>query len=211
MLEPDQLARTERWLVLSKPAGWLTIPGRDQDGVPVLSEWVRRQHGQAWTVHRLDRETSGVVLFALTAEAHRDANEWFSRHQIRKSYDLLAHGALAMPVTRVSSPIEGAPSVTQVASKEAYVASGCLRARAMPLTGRRHQIRIHLASLRCPLLGDTRYGGPETVESAGRSVSVGRVALHAARLELPSKEVFEAPWPEDFAGWVEALREGEAR
>ena len=118
---PTVIARTERWLVLHKPSGWLSIPGR-APGVPVLSEWAAQEHAPVWTVHRLDRETSGVILFARTAEAHREASRWFQDHLVRKTYECLAIGALNAPVTRVKVPIEGAPSVTQVESRESFSA-----------------------------------------------------------------------------------------
>lgn len=207
-LAPQVIARTPQWLVLFKPAGWLTIPGRNAPEAPVLSEWADREFGKAWVVHRLDRETSGVVLMALTAEAHRQANIWFQRHEVRKAYDLLAQGSPRAPMLRIKAAIEGSPSVTQVECKERF--AGCFLARAVPLTGRRHQIRIHLSGESHPLLGDPTYGGPSQIAlSNGRSMPIGRVALHAARLELPSKEVFEAPWPEDFSGWIAELRSKE--
>jgi 23S rRNA-/tRNA-specific pseudouridylate synthase len=195
---PRVIATTPDWLAVDKPAGWLTIPGR-APGIPALSEWASGPAGgKAWVVHRLDRETSGVVLFARTAEAHRRANEWFRRHQARKTYECLAAGKPGAPVLRLDAPVEGAPSVTQVEVVERFGDAGFL-ARARPLTGRRHQIRIHLAEAGHPLWGDAAYGGPPRAE---------RVALHASRLELPDGSVFEAPWPEDFAGWVRAAREG---
>lgn len=202
--KPRVLARTDRWLALFKPPGWLTIPGRTAEGAeaaPVLSEWAASEAGPVWVVHRLDRETSGIVLMARSAEAHREANGWFQKHEVRKAYDLLAQGSVSAPMMRIKAPVEGSPSTTQVEVKENY--GGCFLARAVPLTGRRHQIRVHLAGLGFPLLGDPQYGGPR--ELGGMRVE--RVALHAARLELPTREVFEAPWPEDFAGWVSRLRE----
>jgi 23S rRNA-/tRNA-specific pseudouridylate synthase len=207
--KPRVLAETPEWLVLFKPAGWLTIPGRAASGAkgapPILSEWAAQAHGPIWIVHRLDRETSGVILLARTAEAHRQAGFWFQRHQVRKSYDLLALGAPRAPTVRIKEAIEGSPSVTQLECREQY--EGCFLARALPLSGRRHQIRIHLAGEGHALLGDAQYGGPkEVARPLGEPLRVSRVALHAARLELPSGEVFEARWPEDFSAWVARLR-----
>lgn len=191
--EIQVIQKSERWLVVHKPAGWLSIPGR-APGVPVVSEWAARENGPVWVVHRLDRETSGVLLFARTAEAHREANGWFSRHEVRKAYDLIAQGSMAAPVERIAVPIEGARSVTQVELKQTF--SGSFLARAVPLTGRRHQIRIHLASRGTPILGDPTYGGLREIAvttSGEQRMEISRVALHAARLELPTREVFEAP------------------
>ncbi len=212
--QPEVIARTERWLVINKPAGWLTIPpsrpsaDSTQNPEPVLSAWAlqyeREQGGdKIWVVHRIDRETSGVVLFARTSEDHRAANGWFEKHQVRKVYDCLAVGEASMPVLTLRKPIQGAPSITQVEVMEAW-REGFL-ARVAPRSGRRHQIRIHLADEGHPLWGDTRYGGPRTVQVGGQDLEVGRVALHAARLELPTGEKFVAPWPADFQSWVDRL------
>lgn len=211
MAQPAVLARTPEWLAVSKPAGWLTIPGRLGNAghtghggpAPVVSRWAEALEGKIWVVHRLDRETSGVLLLARTAEAHRKASLWFQKHEVRKHYELLAQGRLRAPVVRVNRPIAGVASVTQVECRESF--SGAFLGRAMPLTGKRHQIRIHLAGEGHPLLGDPTYGGTQSIHS----LPIGRVALHASRLELPSREVFEAEWPEDFKGWVARLRDGE--
>jgi 23S rRNA-/tRNA-specific pseudouridylate synthase len=200
------IAKTDRWLVLFKPPGWLTIPGR-APGVPVLSEWAQAHHAPVWTVHRLDRETSGVILFARTADAHREANGWFEKHEIRKAYDCLVEGELIAPMTRVKSPVAGLASITQIESRECFGGTASW-VRAQPLTGRRHQIRVHLSAQGHPIFGDPKYRGKsELALKGGVTLAFGRVALHAARLELPTREVFEAPWPVDFSGWVLQLRE----
>src|SRR5436189_59062 len=89
--EPCILAESPSWLVLDKPSRWLTIPASGGPGEtewPVLTEWARQLPGeqgrQLWIVHRLDVETSGVVLFARTEAAHRKASLWFQRHEVRK-------------------------------------------------------------------------------------------------------------------------------
>ncbi|MCM2323924.1 MAG: RNA pseudouridine synthase [Oligoflexia bacterium] len=213
---PAVIGLTERWVVAYKPAGWLTIPGRPGGSVAgaapptgVLSKWAEERYGRIWVVHRIDRDTSGLVLFAREAESHRQANEWFQKHQVRKTYDCLATGVPAAPVFRIARPIEGAPSVTQIEVRESYQEGFLARVRLH--TGRRHQIRIHLAGEGYPLWGDTRYQGPTQVRLGGRQLGIERVALHAAKLELPTGEAFEAYWPEDFKGWVERLREGGVR
>jgi len=197
------IAETSEWLVLNKPAGWLSIPGRSP-GIPVLLELAQERWGKLWTVHRIDLETSGVILFARSAEAHKLANSWFQRHQVKKAYDCLAEGAPSAPVLRLKTLVAGAPSTTQVTVLERF--SQGFFARAVPLTGRRHQIRIHLADAGYPLFGDSTYGGRRIIDLAAGPLEVGRTALHASRLELPSGEIFEAAWPSDFASWLEVLR-----
>ena len=203
---PQILAETHEWLILAKDAGWLTIPGRDPlEKTPILLNWLREKHPEAMTVHRLDRDTSGVMLFARSPEAHRKANGWFSSREARKFYDALAGGKLSSPMLRISSLIGGAPSLSQVDRREVF--AGCFLARVRIVTGRRHQVRIHLSEEGHPLLGDVHYGGVRSIPlEGGKSLTIPRVALHASRLELPTGESFEAPWPADFTDWVERLR-----
>jgi 23S rRNA-/tRNA-specific pseudouridylate synthase len=81
------LFQSADWIVLDKPPGWLTVPGRTAPGgepLPVLSEWAAERFGTAMTVHRLDRDTSGVVLFARSESAHKTANDWFQNRKMKK-------------------------------------------------------------------------------------------------------------------------------
>ncbi len=196
---PEIISESAEWIVLNKPAGWLTIPGRDPASqAQVVNEWGRKRFGRVWVVHRLDLETSGVLLLARTAEAHRKAGLWFQKHEVRKHYEFLAQGNPARPVFRVDLPIESSPSRTQLEVKERFPGAAVFLGVATPLSGRRHQIRIHLSHAGHPILGDPRYGGSRELAT--------RVALHARRLTLPGGECFEASWPADFSGWVDQLR-----
>jgi tRNA pseudouridine32 synthase/23S rRNA pseudouridine746 synthase len=198
------LTETAEWFVVNKPAGWLTIPGRGHESAPILLEEVRKLRPDAMVVHRLDLQTSGVVLFALGPDAHRKANLWFSHRETKKIYLLLASGIPSAPILKITQPIEGTPATTQVEVKESYQ-EGFL-ASARPVTGRRHQIRIHLKSKGHPLWGDAQYEGRKEIGFQSSSLTVPRVALHANKLELPSGEKFEAPLPEDFSSWLSELR-----
>ena len=206
---PTIIAQTERWLVLAKPAGWLSIPGRGES-LGVLSDWATSEiKSPVWTVHRLDRETSGVILFALSEKAHQEANRWFAAHTVKKIYDCLAEGLPRAPVLKLNGPVEGRKSLTQIEVKELYQ-EGFL-AQVRPLTGRRHQIRIHLSGEGHPIWGDTLYKGAKEIRIKTDTFGVPRVALHARRLELPGGEKYECPWPHDFSEWVERLRKGGTR
>ncbi len=202
---PHTLALTSQWIVIAKPAGMLTIPGRGAGSEELtLLEWVRREYSNAWVVHRLDRETSGVILFARTPIDHQTANGWFQNRKVKKIYHCLASGIPSAPFLKVTDPIEGAQSLSQIEVRESYQ-EGFL-GRVTPRTGRRHQIRIHLARSGYPIWGDTEYGGSREVLLSGEFLTVQRVALHASTLKLPTGEEFEAPFPEDFMGWLEQLR-----
>ncbi len=197
---PKILLKTDAFLALDKPAGWLSIPGRS--ALPVVYEWAQAQVGKLWVVHRLDRDTSGVLLFARTEDSHRLANQWFEKHLVKKKYDFIASGNPRAPVFKSQLEIEHAPSTTQFEVREKWPLA--FLGRALPTTGRRHQIRIHLAKLGFPILGDQEYGGL----SAWGDLKFSRVALHAASLVLPTGEQIESPWHADFAAWIAGLKAG---
>ncbi|MBU6375636.1 MAG: RluA family pseudouridine synthase [Bdellovibrionales bacterium] len=204
--EPQLISQTPQWWVVDKPAHWLSVPGRSEK--PVVLEWLRKKYGEAWVVHRLDEETSGVMLFARSEAAHRLACQWFTEHSVRKVYEFLAQGSPRLPVFKVNQAIEEKPSSTQIEVQERFALSAgaapeYFAGRARPLTGRRHQIRIHLSGSGFPICGDRKYGG---ALSLAPGVEVARVALHASSLGLPSGEVFESALPKDFSQWVSQIR-----
>lgn len=192
------LNETPQYCVVNKEPGWLSVPGRGH--LPVLSRILETQLGKkVWPVHRLDRDTSGVILFAMTAEFHRQANLWFEKKQVKKNYWALVQGIPLRPLYKVNQPIEGVTALTQFEVLEKWRVAAWVK--AVPLTGKRHQIRIHSASQGHPLLGDVEYGGKKEL--------ISRVALHAFRLELPGGIVFEAPAPEDFLAAIQKCKEKE--
>ncbi|GEJ59466.1 RluA family pseudouridine synthase [Anaeromyxobacter diazotrophicus] len=173
-------------------------------------------------VHRLDRETSGVTVLARTRAAAAALSEAFRTGQPEKTYLALAARAPAPPDGRLEAPLgpdparpgrravlaAGEPAATRYRTLRAGP-SGAALVECRPETGRTHQIRVHLAHLGAPLLGDPRYGGPRRV----LETSVPRVLLHARRLLLPHPATgaplaFEAPLPEDFLAVVRALVPG---
>lgn len=222
-------------LAVDKPAGMLVIPGRAEGSGPSLRELLESQLGRkVWVVHRLDRDTSGVVVLALEAETHRVLSMAFESGKVRKRYLALVEGRLEAPLMvdaalaparkgrmRVARPGEsGKPSRTRLRPVELFTAASLVEAE--PLTGRTHQIRVHLQSAGHPLLVDHQYGraepltaaelsGTEASSGAGEDVVLARTPLHAARLEwsaLPGQEarVLEAPLPEDMARALALLR-----
>jgi len=195
------LFEDERFLAVDKPVGRLVIPGRGETE-PSLIEELRKRRPGLLVVHRIDRETSGCVLFAKSETAHRQANGWFEKHEVKKEYWALAEGAARLPVLKIQTPIEGARALTQATAERRLAGATLFRVRIV--TGRRHQIRIHLASEGHPLLGDTTYGGRRAIPEAP-GLEVARVALHAGKLELPDGTAIESPWPADFAEWVRRL------
>lgn len=190
---PQVLFEDADWLVLDKPAHWVSIPGRGD--APSLLEWAQASREEkVWVVHRLDRETSGVILFAKQAAAHRQACVWFEGREVKKRYEFLAEGQAELPSFKVDEPIEGAAASTRFERVAQWAAAW--QGRAFPRTGRRHQIRIHLAHRGSPVVGDPEYGA---------KLQAPRVMLHAAELELPNGARWSSPLPEDFAACAREL------
>jgi tRNA pseudouridine32 synthase/23S rRNA pseudouridine746 synthase len=207
-------------VAVDKPPGLPVIPGRQGEGEHVRGVLEAQLGRRVFVVHRLDRDTSGVLLFALEADLHRRLSIAFERGEVKKRYlalvrgDLSAPARLELPLTagrkgrmRVARPGEtGKPSVTEVRPLERL--RGATLVEAEPLTGRTHQIRVHLAAVGHPLLVDHQYGGeaPPDFEAL-----ISRTPLHAASVTLPEgasgPRVIEAPLPADFTTALARLRD----
>lgn len=193
-------------LVVDKPPGRLVIPGRDQ-AEPSLRKELEAAYGPLWVVHRLDRGTSGVLVFARSAAAHRALNLAFERGEVEKTYLALVAGvppedrrvdqALAAARRGRMRPARdgeaGAkPAATRFRILERFPAAGGRPAAALvearPETGRTHQIRVHLRTLGHPLLVDPDYGQDGPLRGDGGQVVLSRTPLHAARLALAHPE-----------------------
>jgi len=170
------LASTEDWLAVDKPAGVPTQPPRDRSALS-LEEMLRIEYREIYLVHRLDTPTSGVVVFARNRAAAARLSALFASRTIRKTYLAVVAGTIGN--VTIDTPIDGKDAITIVRPR----GSGLVEAEI--LTGRTHQIRIHLASIGHPIAGDRRYGGPPAP----------RLMLHAWRLEHPSVGTLEAPVP----------------
>ena len=178
-------------------------------------------------VHRIDKDTSGVLVVARTAAAREALKALFSRHDVERVYDALAVGALPDDVTydtlhgrhptdrkrfTTQRVRDGERAVTHVSVVERLASGAVARVECRLETGRTHQIRVHLADAGAPLLGDPVYGRPPR-EPGLRAIgeTLGRQALHARVLGFVHPTTgrtlrFEAPWPADFADAVAALR-----
>lgn len=194
-------------VAVDKPVGLPAISERDPTRPCLVSLLAARLGERLWVVHRLDKEVSGVILFARSAEAHRHLNAEFAARRVRKTYLALAHGRIEVDQGVIDRPVRtfgsgragvdderGKPSRTEFAVL-ARVADYTL-VTARPITGRRHQLRVHFYTLGHPLAGDPRYGDPAV---QGR---IPRLMLHALRLEcrLPDGAplAVEAPVPDSF-------------
>jgi tRNA pseudouridine32 synthase/23S rRNA pseudouridine746 synthase len=219
-------------LVVDKPAGRLVIPGRGTDERS-LREELEALHGRLWVVHRLDRGTSGVLVFARTAAAHRALNLAFDRGEPRKRYLALVRG-VAAPERRVEIAIaparRGRMRPARPGDERAKAALTVFRrletfparpwsagpislVEALPETGRTHQIRVHLAAIGLPLVVDPDYGDADPLVGPDGAALLARTPLHAAALTVahPSGQgtlAVEAPLPADVSAAIAALRAG---
>lgn len=214
---------------VDKPAGVPVIPAPGTAPGQCLRDRVAAALGTAaWVVHRLDRDTSGVVVFARTAAAHRALSMAFEHRAVEKRYAALTAGVPSPAAGTIDLALHDArrgrsrPAVPGEAGARAaatrYATTrvwrdgprAIARVRAWPETGRHHQIRVHFRAIGVPLLGDAVYGRGAAAGLAG--VPVPRLALHAERLDLPHPSgdrrlAIEAPWPADLVqltAWLDA-------
>lgn len=177
----------EELLVLDKPAGLLAVPGRTEPDC--LSARAQALWADALVVHRLDQATSGLMVMARGAAAQRRLSADFADRRVHKTYVAIveglldeASGTIDLPIgadwpdrpRRKVDPLQGKPSLTRWRVLGRDEADGTTRLALEPVTGRTHQLRVHLQAIGHPIVGDALYG------RAG-----GRMMLHADRLELP--------------------------
>lgn len=184
--ELDVIRETSEWVAINKPAGIPTQPARDRKQRS-LEELLRMRYGTIFVVHRVDTQTSGVVVFAKTRASAARLSELLATREIRKIYLAVAEGAIEKEL-EIESPIGGKDAHTIV--RPLAQLDGATLVEAEILTGRTHQIRIHLKSIERPVAGDRRYGS---------IMRAPRMLLHAwkiAHAELGGEIV--APVPADF-------------
>jgi 23S rRNA pseudouridine1911/1915/1917 synthase len=192
-------------VVVDKPSGLLTAPTPESDRGNLASLLARRPGGgPVHVVHRIDLETSGLLVFAKTDEANRALSEKFRAHDLGREYLAVVAGAFPDELRVIERPVGGKRAVTHVAVEERFGARATLL-RCRLETGRTHQIRLHAEAEGHPVLGDPRYG------AARVSPRPPRMALHATLLSFAHPRTgaplsFTSPWPTDLAAWLEAMR-----
>jgi len=187
-------------VVVVKPAGMPSVPARTMLDPPCVARQLRDAHGPLEAVHRLDRDTSGVLVLARTAAARAALGLAFETRRARKRYLAIVHGRpkpsagiLHLPLASdprrpprsMVDPIHGRPATTRWRLLAApFLERHWSLVELEPVTGRSHQLRVHLAWLGLPIVGDRLYGrdGPAT---AARTTPGGPLALHASWLEIP--------------------------
>jgi len=228
------IEETANWIALNKPAGLLSIPDRKGKDIS-LKSILQEKYGEIFTVHRLDKETSGVILFAKTADAHRFFSQQFEERTVGKIYVGLVNGIPSEKEGTIDSPIgdhptkkglmtvikNGKPSITDYLVKEEFGKYSLLEFTIH--TGRTHQIRVHMQSLGHPIVCDELYGDgrPVFISSLKKNFKLSkseeeerpilsRVGLHAWRLiftDEDGKEYSpEAEMPKDMRALLQQLR-----
>jgi tRNA pseudouridine32 synthase / 23S rRNA pseudouridine746 synthase len=216
-------------LAVAKPAGITVVPGRDELLDDSLHGQLQAARGERlWVVHRLDRDTSGALLFARSADAHRALNMAFEARTVHKTYWAIAGGAVLPDAADIRIPLHAArkgrmrpaldgeagalPSHTGLAVTTRWSLPDGLQASELtlsPHTGRQHQLRVHLRALDAPLAGDPLYRLPEG-QRPRWPAEPPRLVLHAARIVFTHPLTgdplqVDAPLPADLVAFCAAL------
>lgn len=213
-------------LVINKPAGLVVHPGSGNWHGTLLNALLRHAPGlaalpRAGIVHRLDKDTSGLLVVARTLTAQTDLVRQLQARSVKREYLAVTHGRIARdgkvdapigrhPVKRTKMAVvaRGRPAVTHYQVLERYASASLLRCRLE--TGRTHQIRVHLSSIKHPLVGDPAYG------KRNSGIAFPRQALHAERLGLMHPQTrkpvsWHAPAPADLQALITNLREAQEK
>jgi len=206
----------ENILVIEKPAGLPVLPDGWNKDAPYLLKSLEEKFGKVFVVHRLDKVTSGVMIFARNAESHRSLNMQFDNREADKIYHAIMEGDPKWDEKITKFPLRanvgkkhrtvvddknGKPSETRFKVLKRYLAGALVEAK--PMTGRTHQVRVHAYALGHPLLGDILY-------SASPTDLIQRPALHAVSLAFThpttnERVVFTAEQPRDFVSALKRL------
>ncbi len=189
-MTPEVLYEDAAIAVVNKPAGMLSVPGIGPDNQDCMARRIAAGRPGARIVHRLDRDTSGVMVIALDAESHRALGRQFETRQVRKAYTAVVAGHVAcgagtidLPMRKdmeapgprhIVDPQRGRPALTRY--RVAARLDDRTRLELRPITGRSHQLRVHLHAIGHPILGDDIYAPPQV-----RAMS-DRLMLHAVEL-----------------------------
>ncbi len=232
-MKMDIVFENEDFVAINKPSGLLSIPDRTQSE-PSLKDLLLHKYGEIFTVHRIDKFTSGLIVFAKNAETHKLLSQMFENRSVEKFYIGLLNGNLIPSSGVVDAPImehpakkgvmttnvKGKPSVTEYQSVESFKNYSLVRFQIH--TGRTHQIRVHMQYLGHSLICDELYGDgqPFRLSSIKRKFNLSkneeeerplmsRLSLHShtIKFELKGKEYqLEASLPKDFTATLQQLR-----
>lgn len=234
MQKPEIIFENEDFVAINKPAGLLSIPDREGKEAS-LKSWLKEHYGSIYTVHRLDRETSGIIVFAKTETAHKYLSKIFEERSVEKIYNGIVQGTLPQKEGSIDAPImehPGKPGTMVINKKgkasltdyEVLEETGLYSLVQFRIhTGRTHQIRVHVQSLGHPIVCDELYGDgkPVYISSLKKNFKLskleeqerpilGRMALHSQLLHFQDEKgefhTLEAPLPKDMRALMQQLR-----
>jgi 23S rRNA pseudouridine1911/1915/1917 synthase len=230
---PDIIFENSDFIVINKPAGLVSIPDRGASS-DSLKDILQKKYGQIFTVHRLDRETSGLIAFAKNETTHQFLSQAFESRALEKIYLGIVQGILVNKEGKIDAPImehpakkglmiankKGKPSLTNYQVQEEFRNYSLIRFDIQ--TGRTHQIRVHAQQLGHPIVCDVLYGNgkPIFVSSFKNNFKLSgfeeerpilhRLGLHSFQLKFKDakgvEQQFEAPLPKDMKALLQQLR-----
>ena len=200
---PRFLYADDALIAISKPSGLLSVPGRGADKQDCAHRRVQTDYADALIVHRLDMGTSGILIFARGLDMLRVLSRQFETRQVHKRYTAIVRGALPAAAGEIDLPLltdwerrprqkvdleNGKPALTRYSVRRFDATSGRSQVDLKPVTGRTHQLRVHLAALGTPIVGDPLYGTEEErlagLDSAPDDAHFPRLLLHAEQLAI---------------------------
>lgn len=231
---PVIISQTEDYIAISKPSGMLTLPDRHDLELASLRGWMQHHYGQVWVIHRLDKDTSGLILFARNEEAHKYYNKLFESREVKKTYLGIVEGKPKHEAGIIEAPIAEHPAKngTMVVFKKGkesrtdYTLSKTWNNYSLLEfdlhTGRTHQIRVHCKHIGNPIACDPFYGDPKPIllssmkkkyklskNEEQETPILSRLALHSFSLSFVNQQgqpiTLEAPLPKDMRAFMQQL------
>jgi 23S rRNA pseudouridine955/2504/2580 synthase/23S rRNA pseudouridine1911/1915/1917 synthase len=234
MIKPEIIFETNDWIVLNKPPGLLSIPDREGKDIS-LKQILQEKYGQIFTVHRLDRNTSGIIIFAKNEGTHKFLSQAFEDRLVQKVYVGIVSGVLSEKKQTIDQPIaesstkrgvmiihkRGKSSVTDYEVLEEFGKYSFVK--FLIHTGRTHQIRVHMQYVGHPLICDELYGDPSPIlistikrkfklskNELEEQPIMNRLALHAAELHFTDTNgtihTLKAEMPKDMRALLQQSR-----
>lgn len=233
-LKAEIIFESNSFVAVNKPSGLLSIPDREGKDI-TLKHILELKYGQIWTVHRLDKDTSGIMVFARDQDTHKLLSGLFERREVEKYYLGIVHGKPTQEAGTIDMPImehsskkgfmmvhkKGKPALTDYLVMETFGHYTLMQFRIH--TGRTHQIRVHMKHIGHPIVCDPSYGDGEPVllsfikkkyhlskKHEEERPLIHRLALHAERLVFTDSQkrqhAFDAPLPKDLKAFLQQLR-----
>ena len=238
-IEPIVLEETEDYIAINKPAGMLTLPDRHDAELESLRGWMQKKFGQIWVIHRLDKDTSGLILFAKNESAHKYYSKLFESRDIKKIYQGIVSGKPMQPSGTIDAPVgehpakngtmvvlkKGKPSLTVYLVAQTWNQFSLLHFDLH--TGRTHQIRVHCKHLGHPIVCDPLYGDGKPVllssikkkfklskDEENERPILNRLGLHSFSLDFVNRQGqpvhLEASLPQDLEALMNQLEKHKA-